>query len=123
MTSATFDVIDLKPTHGLDATLVEVTGSIESRNVHAFQDMMEGLATSGVRNLVLDFSSLKFINSSGLGALIKYLEMFEEAGGRIILADVPQKVLRVMKMLGFVEHFLVVQGAEAALEALSDAGA
>ena len=80
---------------------------------------MDKLVERGVKNLILDCTSVKYINSTGLGTLLKYADTFESIGGHIAFCRVPSKVMLVMEMLGFNALFNIVSDEATALRSFA----
>jgi anti-sigma regulatory factor (Ser/Thr protein kinase) len=80
---------------------------------------MDKLLERGVKNLILDCTNVKYINSTGLGTLLKYSDTFESVGGRIAFCRVPAKVMLVMEMLGFNALFNIVTDEATALRSFA----
>jgi anti-sigma B factor antagonist len=57
-----------------------------------FYNIIKKNLDKGTRNFVLDLGSVKLMNSSGLGILIKSLKPVREAGGDFHLANVTEKI-------------------------------
>jgi anti-sigma B factor antagonist len=115
MASIEFRVKVIKSPSGTTATLAEVDGSIDASTIQQFQQVMDKLIEKGVQNLILDCTNVKYINSTGLGTLLKYADTFEGIGGQIAFCRVPSKVMLVMEMLGFNALFNIVPDEAAAL--------
>src|SRR5579871_5002386 len=113
----------LKPIEGEDAaTLAEMSGAIDGNTVPSFQQMLEEIKSKGVRRLVLDMSKIKYVNSTGLGSLVKYADSFKSSGGGMALIKVPAKVKIVIEMLGLNAFFAICADLQQALAALEKAG-
>lgn len=84
------NIVVVKPqTHRLDASMAE-----------DFKSEVKAIVDDGARHLVIDFSGVQFMDSSGLGALVGSLK-YLGAGGTIEIAkpcDAVQKVLRLTRM-------------------------
>jgi anti-sigma B factor antagonist len=104
------------------AALAEMTGAIDGNTVPSFQSTLEEIKTRGIRRLVLDMSKIKYVNSTGLGSLVKYADSFKSSGGGMALIKVPAKVKIVIEMLGLNAFFDICTDLNAALEALKNAG-
>lgn len=103
------------------AALAEMTGAIDGNTVPNFQSTLEEIKTKGIRRLVLDMSKIKYVNSTGLGSLVKYADSFKSSGGGMALIKVPAKVKIVIEMLGLNAFFDICGGLDEALEALKNA--
>ncbi len=119
MANIEFKVKVIKPPDGTTATLAEVDGSIDASTIQQFQQVMDKLVERGVKNLILDCTSVKYINSTGLGTLLKYADTFESIGGHIAFCRVPSKVMLVMEMLGFNALFNIVTDEATALRSFA----
>ncbi len=121
MAAIEFRLKNIKSAEGLTATLAELVGSIDATTVESFASVMDKLLEKGVRYLVLDCAGIKYINSTGLGILLKYVDAFNERDGGIAFSQVPQKVMLVMEMLGFNALFTIVSDEAVALKHFSGA--
>lgn len=83
----------------------ELSGAIDASTVHIFQNQLEEARKRGVTKLVMDISKIKYVNSTGLGSLVKYADTFKAGGGGVVLLRVPAKVKIVIEMLGLHEFF------------------
>ncbi len=113
----------LLPVDGDDsARVAELSGAIDGNTVPDFQQMLEKVKTEGVRRLILDMSKIKYVNSTGLGSLVKYADSFKNSGGGMALIKVPAKVKIVIEMLGLNAFFDICAGLPEALAALDTKG-
>ena len=119
MASIEFRVKVIKSPAGTTATLAEVDGSIDATTIQQFQQVMDKLVERGVKNLILDCTNVKYINSTGLGTLLKYADTYESMSGHIAFCRVPSKVMLVMEMLGFNALFNIVPDEATALRLFS----
>ncbi len=101
-----------------NARLTCVSGAIDATTVTRFQETLDSLKDEGVGQVVLDLSGVKYVNSTGLGSLVKYADTFRQSGGGIALIRVPPKVKIVIEMLGLHAFFVIEAGVQQALQAL-----
>jgi anti-sigma B factor antagonist len=123
MATVEFKIKNLKGPDGTKGTLAEIAGSIDATSIVQFQNVMDKLVEKGVKNLILDCANIKYINSTGLGTLLKYVDTFESVDGHIAFTRVPSKVMLVMEMLGFNALFTIVPDEAAALRLFGGAAA
>lgn len=102
--------------------VVELAGAIDTKTIAEFQKTLDSIQQKGVQKLVLDFSKVKYVNSTGLGALVKYADTFRQVGGGVALMKVPAKVKIVIEMLGLNAFFEICNNLNEALEALNRGG-
>jgi anti-sigma B factor antagonist len=61
---------------------------------HSIQQSIQ----QGMKKLVLDFTGVNFIDSSGIGVLAFCLGSMEEAGGKLVMVCPPGQVRQLMKL-------------------------
>lgn len=96
----------------------ELAGAIDASTVHIFQNQLEEARKRGVTKLIMDISKIKYVNSTGLGSLVKYADAFKAGGGGVVLLRVPAKVKIVIEMLGLHEFFEMCNSEKEAVAAL-----
>lgn len=102
--------------------VAELAGVIDGTTVIKFQDALEEITKKGVRKLILDMAKVRYVNSTGLGSLVKYADKFKSAGGGMALIRVTAKVKIVIEMLGLQAFFEICADERQALEALAPRG-
>ena len=89
--------------HKLQSNIAVVTPQtqrLDASMAENFKSEVKNIVDGGSRHLVIDFSGVQFMDSSGLGALVGSLK-YIGAGGVIEIAepcDAVQKVLRLTRM-------------------------
>lgn len=84
-----------------------VVGEIDADNCKAFADPFlgaEGVATPG-SDIVLDFSGLTFIDSSGVSELLRIRDAVAEGGGSLVIVEPVPAVHRVLEITGLLSMF------------------
>ncbi len=104
---------------GDDSTVVaQVSGVIDGSTVTEFQNTLTGASERGVKFLILDMNSVRYVNSTGLGALVKFRDVFRGVNGGLALIRVPPKVKIVIEMLGLHVFFEIAADVKSALASL-----
>lgn len=101
-----------------DSSLVmvcRIVGSIDGGAIPQFEEKLLSFLEEGVKYLILVFSQVKYINSSGMGILVKVIDRFHEARGEVTLIDVPEKLIALFNMLGLLAIIKVSKSEEEAL--------
>jgi anti-sigma B factor antagonist len=62
----------------------------------------------GVQLIVMDFSEVEYISSSGLRLLLWLEQMTEERGGEVQLIHANEAVMKIIKLSGFVNAIHVI---------------
>ncbi len=79
---------------------LSLSGFIDAQNYAKFERGLEDAYATGGRFLVLDFSGVHYINSTGISALIRFFELYREREGLLCLASVAKSVGLSMHLLG-----------------------
>ena len=86
-----------------------------------FRIEKESLFQQGQHCIVLDCQGLDYIGSAGLGALIGFAKQAREHGGDVKLINVPERILKIIELLGFTKVLQVHNTEKSALESFSGA--
>ncbi|MGE5529256.1 MAG: anti-sigma factor antagonist [Patescibacteria group bacterium] len=85
-----------------DVLIARAEGDLDLSTAGAFREAidrhLEG--ADGAAHLVLNMSGLSFIDSSGLGAILGRYRRIGERGGRLVAADVPGHITRLLALSG-----------------------
>ncbi len=96
-----------------------IFGAIDGTTVRHFEEELNKHFDSGLRQLVLEFGGLKYINSTGMGLLVKITDKYSDGGGSVRLANVSPKISDLFDMLGLLSIFQIFSDAEQAKDALA----
>jgi anti-sigma B factor antagonist len=95
-----------RSTDGHGQICLVVTGQIDISNVDRLREALTGiLAEPDLTELVLDFGALEFIDSSGVGALVRAKQEADSRGANVTVTNAHGPVERVLTVLG-VDEFL-----------------
>ena len=68
-------------------TIIALGGVIKlGESARLFSNYLEGILEEGVSSLLLDMSEIDYVDSTGLGELVGYLQRFSEQGGRLAIS-------------------------------------
>lgn len=107
--SATIRVIAQKVVGGV--IRLNLIGYIDTYNSKVFEAEVSKYITSHSK-LVLDFSKIIYISSSGIGSLTT---IFKVVKGNMVLVNPIDKVLGVLHLLGFNKYFTILVSVEEAI--------
>lgn len=94
-----------------------IMGGPDGSDLH---DTLHELKENDKKNVVVDLSKVKFMNSSGLGMLISGMTTMRNAGGDLRLANVAdriQSLLIITKLITVFKHYDTVEEAVQSFEA------
>lgn len=103
-----------------NAVVVELKGNVmggdDTKN---FNELLHKLIAEGKKNIIVDLSDVKFMNSSGLGMMISGLTTMKREGGHLKLANVTEKIeslLIITKLITIFETFESIDDAVKSFE-------
>lgn len=82
-------------------------GDCDLYNAPPFQRELSAAIASGERRIRLDCSGLEYLDSTGVGAIIRLLQTAKAAGAEILfegLGGAPRKVLRLCNVLSLIRE-------------------
>lgn len=86
--------------------IVSIKGSITSDEASVFILKVKDVISSGFRNpIIIDMKEIKYIASSGVGALLEILMETQYKDIKFYLKDVPERIKGIMEVLGFNQYF------------------
>ena len=106
--------------HELGATVVRPgVDRLTASNAKVFKDDIAALIESGVSELVIDFTDVSFMDSSGLGALVGVLKKVGNRGDLVVcgLSAAVEQMFRICRMD---RVFNIYQDVQASVQALSE---
>ncbi|MBR9977571.1 MAG: STAS domain-containing protein [Bacteroidetes bacterium] len=80
-----------------------------------FRDRVKSLVRDGFLKIVLDVSKIKWINSSGLGALISALATVNNSGGDLRIANVTEKIKSLFMITQLIKVFKSFESIDRAI--------
>jgi anti-sigma B factor antagonist len=100
---------------GLTGRLAAGVGDQQLRGV------IDELLASERRNILLDFSQVSSIDSSGVGELVAGLRVARELGGQIKILQVPERVEHVLRLGQMLPLFEIFEDEASAIESFRGA--
>ena len=107
-----------KLTDGSSVAILDMNGSIDGATVKKFESETLGLCEKGIKYLILNFTHVMYMNSTGLGILVKVLDRYQENEGDMKLVKVPPKVADLFDMLGISSILSTYESTDEAINSL-----
>ena len=98
------------------ASLVEVRGRLTSFETQAFRDAILGLLQRGKTNIVLNLRGLGYLDSSGIGELVRDYFTVVKSGGAMRVVGLASKVEEILKVTQLYQVFPEYPDEASALE-------
>src|SRR5664279_4457239 len=100
-----------------DVLVVQCTGRIVSGNeVYALHAYV-GDSFVKYADVVLQLDQVEFVDSSGLGALVRLMQAARAKGGDLKLSGVPPRIRKTLEMTGLLSQFKTYESVEEAITA------
>ncbi len=100
--------------HGT-ASVVEVSGEVDVFSAPELDVELTGLVAAGSPRLVVDLSQVAFLDSTGLGVLVKALKHSREAGGWLHLVITSDRIRKIFEITGLDASIPIFDTADDAL--------
>ncbi|MBN1121445.1 MAG: anti-sigma factor antagonist [Anaerolineae bacterium] len=100
------------------AVVISPDGRLDSTAAPEFENTMLDSLHQGKYRLVIDMSSVTYISSRGLKALVTAWRIARENGGDIVLCSMKLAVFDIFQMVGFTKVFTIVETIPEALSVL-----
>lgn len=93
-------------------TVLKLSGKFDLEQTDAFMNQFKLHTEDKPAVVCMDMNDVQFIDSSGLGALIKALNMTKNDGGEMILYGLNQVIQNVFKLAKLDNFFKLMDEAE-----------
>jgi stage II sporulation protein AA (anti-sigma F factor antagonist) len=95
-------------------------GKIDTEGAGVFEERIAQILDDGEQYILLDFTDVAYINSSGLHALILVARRLANSGGMLVLAGVSEHIQRALKLSGLAAILKLEPTKSDALAAFAD---
>ena len=85
-----------------DRRIIRIDGKITFEHCPAFQKRLDAVSTEkGVKEVVVDFRQVPFIDSSGVGEILRLFKRMREVNGEVVLINSNKKLHDLFLMYRF----------------------
>jgi anti-sigma B factor antagonist len=102
-------------------SLLDVSGRLTSFETGALRDSIVRLLKQGRKDIVLNLSGLKYLDSSGIGELARVYVSVVKQGGQMKVVGLSSKIEEVLKITQLYQVFPEFPDEEAALKSFPEA--
>ena len=99
-----------------DRRIVRIKGKITFEHCPALQSELDPVIEEGVREVVIDFKEVPFMDSSGIGEILRLFKLMRERSGSLILINPNQKLRNLFTMYRFQNFMKILEEVEAGKE-------
>lgn len=108
--------MEIKTSEMKGASIVELIGNLDTANAGLVEAELTKLLDADTSRLLLNFTAVPFIASSGLRVLLKVGQAFNARGGMLHICCINDTVREVFEISGFDRIFSIFDSEEDALE-------
>jgi anti-sigma B factor antagonist len=88
-----------------DRLVIAVRGELDLGSASTLDRELRDAGSNGFSHVVIDLGELEFIDSTGLGVLVRAQQAATENGHRVFLRRGSNQVQRLFELTGLTEHF------------------
>jgi len=104
-----------------EGTILQIRGELDALSATDLRPLLDKLVEDQVRQVEVDLSELRLIDSSGIGALVSLYKRVRAAGGNVSFSGVTAQPLVIFKLLRLDVVFEIpLEKASAAAEPLPE---
>jgi anti-anti-sigma factor len=103
-----YKAMDIQVESQPDYQIIHIRGKITFENCPMLQDRLDAILNEGVRRIEIDFAAVPFIDSSGVGEVLRLFKKMKESGGELILTN-PNKKLRALFVMYRFDQFMKIR--------------
>lgn len=92
--------------------VIEPKGILDGTKAADFHHQIEQSVESGVHTILVDFSNVTFMDSSGLGALVKALKILKTAEVELFLCSINEQIKMLFELTSMDEYFSILDNHE-----------
>ena len=100
--------------------VVGVRGEIDVATAPPLRERLQAQSAAGQATVVVDLSSVTFLDSTALGVLVGALKRCREAGGNLPLVITEPRILKVFEITGLTDVFPIHSSVGEALAAVGE---
>ena len=102
-------------------TLLNVEGVIKlGESAEFFSAALENVLKNESTNVIIDFTKIDYIDSTGIGELVGYLGKFTSQNRTLILVNPSERILKLLKLAKLDAVFKIYNTEEEAISAESN---
>ena len=106
--------------HNENFTILYVEGLIKlGESAEFFSSALENVLKNETSNVIIDFTKIDYIDSTGIGELVGYLGKFTTQNRKLILVNPSERIMKLLKLAKLDTVFKIYNPEEEAIAAES----
>jgi len=114
--------MDLNESEQGDVVILQPVGAIDTRSAFDLEQKLDELLGAGSRSLVIDFSEVGLLASSGIRVLLMLVKRLTVVGGSLALCELTDYVKTVLEISGLTAQFPIATTRDEAVSMLKPLG-
>ena len=107
-----------------DVTVLDIQGVIKlGESAREFSSYLEKVLNEETGPVMINFESINYMDSTGLGELIGYLQKFEDRQRKMALVKPSHRILALLKITKLDTIFKIFDSRDTAMQYLNDSAA
>ncbi len=96
--------------------IVKIIGELDHHSADYLRQKVDGeLIKPSTRNVIFDFSSVSFMDSSGIGVIMGRLKTIQKLNGKIAIVNTRPQIKRIFEMSGLLKIVPACESIESAI--------
>jgi anti-sigma B factor antagonist len=96
--------------------IVRISGKITFEHCPLLQSRLDQVLVEGVHEVVVDFAKVPFMDSSGVGEILRLYKFVRDRSGEVVLINPNQKLRNLFTMYRFDKFMKIRESVEAGKE-------
>lgn len=92
---------------------LEMLSDLKMENAQIFYKQFHDVYTPSVKAVIFDFSRIRFVDSSGLGVLLRCSREINKKNGKMVIYGIKKSLYTVFKLSGLLKIFKVIEKEDA----------
>lgn len=101
--------------------VVQVAGELTGDSNQYFFDCIQDEVEAGQNHIVINFGDVGYVNSAGLGTLVRARARVAKSGGLIYLSRIENRLIEIFSIVNFEKIFNIFPTEGEAIEAMRQA--
>ncbi len=110
------NIMDIQVESRGDRRIVRISGKITFEHCPALASRLDPVLEEGVREVIIDFKNVPFMDSSGIGEILRLFKAMRDRGGSLVLINPNRKLLSLFSMYRFEKFMKILEEVEAGKE-------
>ena len=104
--------MDIQVESNGDRRIVRIKGKVTFEYCPVLQQCLDSVLDKGVRQVVIDFKDVPFIDSSGVGEVLRLFKRMRDTNGEVVLMNPNQKLRDLFTMYRFDQFMKIREEAD-----------